>query len=550
MRFHSNWAFIEQEFDCSIRDHFLMAVRSLDNPKAVTPFLLETSRQRFALFLHVEKGNVEAARLPADITPVYYRPYFTFEPPDAGRSVHRTLVDAVEHVAEGDRNILIDPATPLAVASELQGRFAIALEDAPEPGTVTLREVRCSETVARLQRGRLEARKAATRLLVRSPIRDRLLPYLGFYSDDRFSKLDQAIEKEGFTGIVLSSTLNVQEIAGVPVRRKQRPLAAIYIPGQSCAWVMEPGCASDGRQFPSPRSALNHLVPTGGLGIETEDIGVALGHALGLENRDWRSADKMVRQWRDECALPDLPYYIIATRTTRYAIEAALSFAAEALKRSLRVTEMDSYALYLSAMREFAQAALPGLRVSRTLTNFHSGSRTIYPANPTAYQLDRSINTLKIDAGCLLFDSEGVLLGCSDIARTLALSPASQDLYAIFESSVRHRLIPGARAGRVGAELHTEATEAIWGEHRQLAGNPLFVNLAQPSHDYDRDVGHLLGKNNLAHLRFVEGENQKLREGMIACCEFQWPVNAHAVAYEDTCLVTPTGGLNITSDEE
>ena len=59
MRLHSDWSYIGQEFGCSIRDNFLMAVRSLDNPKAVTPFLLEVGNRRFGLFLHVEKGNVE-----------------------------------------------------------------------------------------------------------------------------------------------------------------------------------------------------------------------------------------------------------------------------------------------------------------------------------------------------------------------------------------------------------------------------------------------------------------------------------------------------------
>ena len=83
-----------------------------------------------------------------------------------------------------------------------------------------------------------------------------------------------------------------------------------------------------------------------------------------------------------------------------------------------------------------------------------------------------------------------------------------------------------------------------------MAGNPLFVDLADPMREYDRDTGHLLGKNNLAHLRFVRGDKQALQEGMIACCEYQWPVNGYAIAYEDTCLVTSTGGLNLTSDDE
>src|SRR5688572_32953933 len=96
MRLHTDWAYLEQEFGCSIRDRFLMAVRSLDNPKAVTPFLLERGEQRFGLFLHVEKGNVQAAALPPDILPIYYRPYFTFDASERAADVYATLSTAVK----------------------------------------------------------------------------------------------------------------------------------------------------------------------------------------------------------------------------------------------------------------------------------------------------------------------------------------------------------------------------------------------------------------------------------------------------------------------
>lgn len=142
------------------------------------------------------------------------------------------------------------------------------------------------------------------------------------------------------------------------------------------------------------------------------------------------------------------------------------------------------------------------------------------------------------------------MLGCSDIARTLSLSDASNDLYGVFQRGVRRTLVPGAAAGRSGESLHADGTNAVWRERARLSGNPLFVDLESPIRDYDRDVGHLLGKNNLAHLRLVHGDKQLLREGMIACCEYQWPLRGHAIAYEDTCLVTPDGGLNLTSDEE
>ena len=100
MRLHSDWACLEQEFGCSVQQRFLMAVRPLDNPGAVTPFLLEADGRRFGLFLHVERGNVEAARLPPDIEPVYYRPYFTFDPPENPPSIDGAHVFA-RHAIDG-----------------------------------------------------------------------------------------------------------------------------------------------------------------------------------------------------------------------------------------------------------------------------------------------------------------------------------------------------------------------------------------------------------------------------------------------------------------
>jgi Xaa-Pro aminopeptidase len=546
---HSDWAYLEQEFGCSIRERFLMAIRSLDNPKAATPFLAEVNGRRFGLFLHVEKGNVEAANLPADITPVYYRPYFTFEPSERPPQIKLTLADAIEAIAEGERSITIDRQAPMAVAAELSTRFRVEIEGAPEIGVVTLRKAVCNATLERLGRGRAAAGNVARRLLEHSPVRNDLLPYLEEHADRRFAALDQLIEVAGFAGVVVSSTLNVQEIGGVPVAGKQRPLGVIYAPGDGHAWIIEHGRASGGRTFSNPEAALRDVIPRGRIGVEMEDVSLGMADALGLDRRDYSAADPLIRQWRDENTLPDLAYYIIASRTTRHAIEAALDFAASALRSDI-VTEMDAYAVYLRSMREFVAANMQGARVQRTLTNFHTGARTIFPANAAPFPLRPGAHTLKIDAGCLLFDGEGVLLGCSDIARTLPLTDSAADLYHLFQRAVRQSLIPGAAAGRSGDAIHSGGVAAIWQHSREFAANPLFVDLKSPRQDYARDVGHLLGKNNLAHLRFVSGEHRQLREGMIACCEYQWPLKNNAIAYEDTCVVSRDRGLNITSDEE
>jgi len=542
---------LEQQFGCSIRDRFLMAVRSLDNPRAVTPFLLERDDRRFGLFLHVEKGNVQAAQIPADIVPLYYRPYFTFEASERPPHVHATLVDAIASVAAGDDTVIMDPRAPLVVADEVGTRFKVQVEDASEIGSVTLRKMLCADIAALLGRGRPSAAAAARRLLDRSPVRDKLSPFLERHEDRRFVTLDAALQAERLDALIVSSTLNMQEIGGVPVGGKQRPLAVLYQLGEGVAWVMEAGRSAQGQQFESPRAALQHVLPFGGssIGVEIEDIDLGLARAAGLHDRKWVPADRTIRKWRDENTLPDLPYYIIATRITRHAIDSALDFARAGMRRNSPMTEMDPYAVYLRSMREFAEKALPGSRVARTLTNFHSSARSIFPANAAPYPVDGDMNALKIDAGCLLFDDAGVLVGCSDIARTLSTSDDANEIYNLFQSGVRQTLVPGCAAGRTGEALHADAVRAIWGHRRELADNPLFVDLREPEREYDRDTGHLLGKNNLAHLRFVPGEKQMLQEGMIGCCEYQWPVRGYAIAYEDTCLVTSAGGLNLTSDD-
>jgi len=549
MRLHSDWSYIGQEFGCSVRDNFLMAVRSLDNPRAVTPFLLEVGHRRFGLFLHVEKGNVEAAHLPPDIEPVYYRPYFTFEPPELSPSVYLTLGDAVKAVSMSENSIVADPKLPVAVAHELARNFSVRVEARLEPGSVTARAAPYEEVLDRVGRLRPAAANTAKQLLSASPVRQRIDPYLERSKDLRFEMLDRYLDEAGLAAVFVSSKLNVQEIAGVPVRAKRRPLAVLYQPGEP-AWIIEAGRGENGLEFPSASAALTDLCSAGSIGVEYEDVDCGTSQMFDLTNRDTQPADQLLRRWRDRNALPDLPFYVIATRASAYAIEGALNFAYHAIEERQQVTEMDAFAVYVDRLRRFISDAMPGLRVARTLTNFHVTARTIFPANPAPFPLNDSANALKVDAGCWLYDEDGSLLGCSDIARTLPLSEAGTELYEVFKHGVRSVLIPSAAAGKMGQDMHNTGVGAVWGKRQKLSTNSLFVDLDEPDVSYDRDVGHLLGKNNLAHLRFAHGDREFLQEGMIACCEYQWPLNGHAIAYEDTCLVTPKGGLNLTSDEE
>ena len=73
MRFHGVWRCVEQVFGCSVRQQVLTAVRLLDNPRAITPFLLETGGRRLTLALsddepelcHQFRVGVRRAMIPA-----------------------------------------------------------------------------------------------------------------------------------------------------------------------------------------------------------------------------------------------------------------------------------------------------------------------------------------------------------------------------------------------------------------------------------------------------------------------------------------------------
>lgn len=544
----SDWGAVERELGYSLPDHFLMAVRSLDNPKAVTPLILKQGLKTWALFPEVERGNVESLHLPPDLHPVFMRRYFTFEPAERGRPVFRDLIEAIQSVSNGAKEITIDRKLPVAIEAQLIQHFRVSLEEGADMDGVSVRKISREWISARLGAGWADAHPVALKLLNHSPVRNEIKPYLEPQPDRRFSSLDELLSQNGLSSVVVSSRLNMQEIGGVPSGQRQRPLAVVYPIGSPSVYVIEPGMGGMGERFRSAPEAIRPLLAGGPIGLEAEDLDAGLYRSFGLSDQPTFPADTILRRWRDGMAVQDLAYYIIATRTSLFATEKALHFAADQVKAGQPVTELDVYARYFNGLHEFIRSTVLPIRVTRAINNIHSGSRTLYPSNPACFLLNRSVNTLKIDAGCWLHDEEGYTLGCSDVARTLTFTPEGKELYQLLMDGVRRALIPEARAGATGEKVFLKGVNAVWDRRTGLSNETLVPRCSSLAEIYDRDIGHLLGKNNLAHLRFIRGDRGRLIEGMIACCEYQWPFKGHSIAYEDTCLVTPNGGLNFTVD--
>jgi Xaa-Pro aminopeptidase len=545
MYLQAEWSAVERRLGLSLKDHFLMAIRSFDNTKSVTPFILDVESRHFGLFPHVENGNVEAVSLPGDMVPLFYNPYFTLGPHGRASNVFETLEAAVEHAADGDTRLEVDPHLPIGVTHRLSKRFSIKTTKS-KARQIFATPILQSDVLFHANALRVAGATCAIGLLDRSPRRAELSRYLDERTDRRFSLISDLLHREGLGALLVSSVLNVQELAGVPMRALQRPMAALYThDGQ--IWLLDVRPSGEHfKDFSSLSDAFATLA-RGPIGVEVDAVETWLFAEIGLQDHEWRAADRLLREWRDRNTLCDLGFYIIAGRASATAIEKSLTFAKHNVDAGHEISELDAFAVYEKTLTEYVAEHAPFLNVARTLTNYHSGSRTIFPANPAKVPLNRSSNMLKVDAGCLLFDTNGRLLSCSDVARTACFDSDGGALYETFRESVVNDLIPSCQAQRPGREIHRRASNALDSMLESLSLNPLTESVARPI-AYDRDVGHLLGRNNLAHLRFTKEEEGTLREGMIACCEYQWPIAEHAIAYEDTGLVTPMGGLNFTSD--
>jgi len=543
------WGRVEHELGHSLRDNFLMPVRTVDNPKSFTPIIAKRDGRRWALVQGIEIGNIEALTLPPDLEVNYIRPYFTFDTIETDNSIPQNLTEAVQRIADGEPDVAIDPYLPVGLAHQLSNAFRVTVNGHTDVESVRVREVDRNWVSQRLAVGRRDAAEAVTRLLEKNPARDKLKTFLEPRESRHFAALDHTLSEADLAGVVISSRINVQEIAGIPLASHDRPVAVVYPTGNNVAYVLEPAGRGTGSRYESLGSALAALLPTGRIGVEMEDMGVGVFNLLGLDARDTIPADRLVRRWRDCLALHDLPYYILAARTSAYAIDGALAYAAEQVKAKGAISEKRVDAVYFNRLHKHVEMSGLPVHVTRYMTNNHCGTRTLYPANPTDFSINEEVQTLKIDSGCMIYDEEGYLLAVSDIARTLSFTDEAREIYPLIVDGVRRTLIPTAKAGAVAENVFAAGVDAIWNRRDELSSKRLAPDMSSLSETYKRDVGHLLGKNDLSHLRFTAGDRGVLEEGMVACLEYQWPIDGHAFAYEDTCLITPDGGLNFTSDE-
>ncbi|HXZ44816.1 MAG TPA: M24 family metallopeptidase, partial [archaeon] len=270
-----------------------------------------------------------------------------------------------------------------------------------------------------------------------------------------------------------------------------------------------------------------HLLELRECGVQLEDAGLLL------------------RDWREEKAWLDVPYFIVGAFASRHAIEGAAHFAGQAIRAGVEVTEHDVDRVYRSLLREFeAEHRLP-IRLEIYFTNNHAGSRTILPSRPTRYPLSVGSTTLKIDCGVFVVD-DGLFHACSDIARTVTTTRNATEVFQAMEQAVVEEIIPGIRAGMTGEQIHALGVDRMAEREVVFRTHGFMPDDFSWRTGYTRDVGHVIERQESYTFYFRPGTARPLRPGMVSCVEVHCVDDGHNLTIEDTFVADETGTIIIS----
>src|SRR5699024_2014389 len=115
-----------------------------------------------------------------------------------------------------------------------------------------------------------------------------------------------------------------------------------------------PASAERVSTFGSTSEAISSLVGDGkNIGVEEEFIGTAL--ALSLAAGETVPVQNELGHWRDVRDSEDLPFQVIAARTSVTSMENTLEWTNARIERGEEFTELDIYDKYLEELKLFTQ---------------------------------------------------------------------------------------------------------------------------------------------------------------------------------------------------
>jgi Xaa-Pro aminopeptidase len=528
-------------------EHSLPPKLAVDGYRSALPLMALRDGETPLIFVkEIDRTNIEHLRHKGVVF-VWHSPYFTFgglrEPSDA----HDDLVTAVRDQVTGPLNL--DSRMTVELFRELhEGAGGSAEVKSPFHPPVAHYVIARGEVDASFGRGRKELTEAASPL-IKGLATNRLDQWLTRTPEDRFRLLDRLMKQAGLDALLVASPLAIQDFTGIPMRAIGEGAWAVFPRGSQVVHLLSR------RELPwldlplarrAGADSVRELADGPRLGIEEVALSFCDWMGFGLERLEDKPATSLLRRWRELRSWEDLSAYIIGSRVTLDAIEDALGFVEHELAAGRRVTELNAYDKYRSRVGSSIRKNSFPIRVRTYFTHTHAGNRSHFPALATNHEISGQ-SSLKIDGGLEIYDSRGMFLGVSDITRSAVGEPGTRSFYELLDRALLEGAIAACRPGVKGADVFAAGC-AFLEPYRQdiIDGGFMPYSNAPMGELFNRNIGHLIGKQEPATVEFKSSDSGSLEAGMIAAAEFQWPFADYCIGVEDLLLVTDNGPINLT----
>ena len=539
-------------------------IENLDSIKDTEPLLIKTANNEYCLIAPeiTASDYLPGARvfgtISKPIKTVYYKLYFTWERSrEALKSSPANHADALARALPVER-VKVNRDMTLNKYQEFQGQFHVDLNPSSKRDIkIFIYEVNQAGAAYLYNKDRSSVEETATALInelstQKGEDKALIIKSLLMSKSDRVAPLDALMRKNNVSCLLASSKIHIQGLTALPWDEMKDGCLALYDGRQIFVLSQEPIEHPNLKwvnKHENLKAALNNLIGSAALGVEERDLDIGRALKIGLDRV--RNATDAFRAWQERTAHLDLPYYVIAAQVTRYAIENTLAFVEEGIKANKKLTELDAEDKFYELVDKLLKRCNPSLSWCnpslgcKKAAIMHAGTHTLPPSQATNYPLSAEMNSFKIDVGIQIFHNS-ILRACSDLARTLVFTEEGRRFYNLLERNLLEHVIPAVKHGNTGADVYWAGISQLAKMEKQIKEWGMLPPGASLSDAYNRNIGHLLAKQNAVTLSFTKEETQRLESGMIGSAEYVWPYRKHALLIEDMYLVTDEKGAIIS----